>query len=179
MSNDRITLPPVDAQKTNMTCHFCIVGCGYHVYKWPENKEGGRAPNQNALGLDFRKQLPALGIRYAGDDKRGHRSQRHPSQHHDRSGQGVRREQRPGVHARREDGLLYVHGGWPDEGTAARPDAVHRRPMGGNQLGDRAGHLCRRTKADLDKDGPSGIVFSALTTVVPAVASKTPGVAAS
>jgi arsenite oxidase large subunit len=55
---DRVALPPVNAQKTNMTCHFCIVGCGYHVYKWPENTEGGRAPHQNALGLDFRKQLP-------------------------------------------------------------------------------------------------------------------------
>jgi len=57
---DRVTLPPVSAQRTNMTCHFCIVGCGYHVYKWPENQEGGRAPGQNALGLDFRKQLPPL-----------------------------------------------------------------------------------------------------------------------
>ncbi len=28
-----------------MTCHFCIVGCGYHVYKWEEGREGGRAPN--------------------------------------------------------------------------------------------------------------------------------------
>jgi len=55
---DRIALPPVTAQKSNMTCHFCIVGCGYHVYKWPESEEGGRAPGQNALGLDFRKQLP-------------------------------------------------------------------------------------------------------------------------
>src|SRR5471030_1256126 len=59
-SKDRITLPPVTAQKTNLTCHFCIVGCGYHAYKWDEHEEGGRAPNQNALGLDFRKQLPAL-----------------------------------------------------------------------------------------------------------------------
>lgn len=57
---DRLPLPPTDAQKTNMTCHFCIVGCGYHVYKWPANREGGRAPDENALGLDFRKQLPAL-----------------------------------------------------------------------------------------------------------------------
>ena len=57
---DRVTLPPVNAQKTNLTCHFCIVGCGYHVYKWPENTEGGRAPGRNALGLDFRKQLPPL-----------------------------------------------------------------------------------------------------------------------
>jgi arsenite oxidase large subunit len=58
MANDRIVLPPVNAQKTNMTCHFCIVGCGYHVYKWPEAQEGGKAAHQNALGLDFRKQLP-------------------------------------------------------------------------------------------------------------------------
>mgnify|MGYP006166952765 FL=1 len=56
--NDRIALPPKDAQKTNMTCHFCIVGCGYHAYKWDHNTEGGRAPDQNALGLDFRTQLP-------------------------------------------------------------------------------------------------------------------------
>ena len=32
-AKDRIALPPVNAQKTIMTCHFCIVGCGYHVYK--------------------------------------------------------------------------------------------------------------------------------------------------
>jgi arsenite oxidase large subunit len=62
LAKDRVALPPVNAQKTNLTCHFCIVGCGYHVYKWPENTEGGRAPNQNALGLDFRKQLPPLAV---------------------------------------------------------------------------------------------------------------------
>ena len=49
MANDRIVLPPVNAKKTNMTCHFCIVGCGYHVYKWPEAQEGGKAAHQNAL----------------------------------------------------------------------------------------------------------------------------------
>ncbi len=60
VNKDRIPLPPVGAQKTNMTCHFCIVGCGYHVYKWPSNIEGGRAPHQNALGLDFRRQFAPL-----------------------------------------------------------------------------------------------------------------------
>ncbi len=73
---DRITLPPVGAQKTNMTCHFCIVGCGYHVYKWPVNMEGGRAPDQNALGVDFRQQqaplqiilTPAMVNQVTGDD---------------------------------------------------------------------------------------------------------------
>ena len=43
-----------------MACHFCSVGCGYHVYKWPANQEEDRAPHENALGLDFRRQLPAL-----------------------------------------------------------------------------------------------------------------------
>ena len=57
---DRIPLPPKGAQKTNMTCHFCIVGCGYHVYKWPEGSEGGRAPELNALDVDFRKQVPPM-----------------------------------------------------------------------------------------------------------------------
>ncbi|WP_186436767.1 hypothetical protein, partial [Thiomonas delicata] len=52
---DRVALPPADAQKTNLTCHFCIVGCGYHAYTWDADREGGRAPHQNALGLDFRK----------------------------------------------------------------------------------------------------------------------------
>jgi len=59
---DRLPLPPVDAQKSNLVCHFCIVGCGYHVYKWPENREGGRAAEENALGLDFRKQQPPESI---------------------------------------------------------------------------------------------------------------------
>jgi len=59
---DRITLPPTRAQSTNMICHFCIVGCGYKVYKWPELEEGGRTANKNALGLDFTKQLPPLAV---------------------------------------------------------------------------------------------------------------------
>ncbi|SEQ37348.1 arsenite oxidase large subunit [Amphritea atlantica] len=59
-NKDRVPLPPVGAQKTNMTCHFCIVGCGYHVYKWPHGAEGGRAPDENALGRDFRSQQPPL-----------------------------------------------------------------------------------------------------------------------
>ena len=40
-TEDRVALPPVNAQRTNLTCHFCIVGCGYHVYKWDAD-DGGR-----------------------------------------------------------------------------------------------------------------------------------------
>jgi len=58
-SNDvRVPLPPRDALRSQLTCHFCIVGCGYNVYKWPANRDGGRAPEQNALGVDFRRQVP-------------------------------------------------------------------------------------------------------------------------
>ena len=41
---DRIALPTKDAQKTNLTCHFCIVGCGYHVYKWTRAAKAGVRP---------------------------------------------------------------------------------------------------------------------------------------
>ncbi len=60
ITKDRITLPPTNAKKTNMVCHFCIVGCGYHVYKWPAGKEGGRKAGQNALGIDFTKAASPL-----------------------------------------------------------------------------------------------------------------------
>ena len=57
----RVPLPPRGAQRFNTVCQFCIVGCGYHVYKWPAQQEGGAAPDANALGLDFRAVQPALG----------------------------------------------------------------------------------------------------------------------
>lgn len=57
----RVPLPPRSAQRFNTPCQFCIVGCGYHVYKWPSAQEGGPAPTDNALGLDFRQQQPAMG----------------------------------------------------------------------------------------------------------------------
>ena len=37
------------------TCHFCIVGCGYHAYTWP-NKQGGTDPAQNIFKTDLSKQ---------------------------------------------------------------------------------------------------------------------------
>jgi arsenite oxidase large subunit len=53
---DRLPIIPKDAKKHNVTCHYCIVGCGYHAYTWPIKKEGGPAPGQNALGADLSKQ---------------------------------------------------------------------------------------------------------------------------
>ncbi len=56
---DRLPIIPADAKKHNVTCHYCIVGCGYHAYTWPVNKQGGTAPSENAFGVDLSKQQQA------------------------------------------------------------------------------------------------------------------------
>ena len=56
---DRLPIIPADAKKHNVTCHFCIVGCGYHAYTWPTNKQGGTAPGQNVFNTDLSKQQGA------------------------------------------------------------------------------------------------------------------------
>ncbi len=56
---DRLPIVPADAKKHNVTCHYCIVGCGYHAYTWPVNKQGGTDAASNAFGVDLSKQQPA------------------------------------------------------------------------------------------------------------------------
>lgn len=53
---DRLPIIPADAEEFNVTCHYCIVGCGYKAYTWPMNKQGGTAPNQNKFGADLGEQ---------------------------------------------------------------------------------------------------------------------------
>ena len=56
---DRLPIIPKDAKEFNVTCHYCIVGCGYKAYTWPTNKQGGTAADQNKFGVDLAKQQPA------------------------------------------------------------------------------------------------------------------------
>lgn len=56
---DRVPIPPRDAEQFTTVCSYCIVGCGYRVFKWPHGKEGGPQPAHNALQVDFTKQQPA------------------------------------------------------------------------------------------------------------------------
>jgi len=56
---DRLPIVPRDAKEHNVTCHYCIVGCGYKAYTWPTNKQGGTAPDQNKFGVDLSKQQGA------------------------------------------------------------------------------------------------------------------------
>ncbi len=53
---DRLPIIPADAQEFNVTCHYCIVGCGYKAYTWPMNRQGGAAPEQNKFGVDLSRQ---------------------------------------------------------------------------------------------------------------------------
>ena len=51
---DQVPLPPADAEVLTTACDYCIVGCGYKVYRWPVGaKPGGPAPGENALGVAF------------------------------------------------------------------------------------------------------------------------------
>jgi arsenite oxidase large subunit len=56
---DRLPIVPKDAKEFNVTCHYCIVGCGYKAYTWPTNKQGGMAAGDNKFGVDLSKQQPA------------------------------------------------------------------------------------------------------------------------
>ncbi len=53
---DQLPIPPKDAKVQNVTCDFCIVGCGYKAYSWDLNKQGGMAPGENAFGVDLSRQ---------------------------------------------------------------------------------------------------------------------------
>jgi len=54
-------IPPKNAERFSTVCQFCIVGCGYRVFKWQEGSDGGPAPAENALGIDYREQQPVDG----------------------------------------------------------------------------------------------------------------------
>ena len=53
LAEDSVPLPPPNAEVFTTACDYCIVGCGYKVYRWPIGREGGPKANQNALRVDF------------------------------------------------------------------------------------------------------------------------------
>ncbi|MHA1554604.1 MAG: molybdopterin-dependent oxidoreductase, partial [Alphaproteobacteria bacterium] len=50
-----IPLPPKDAEVISTACDYCIVACGYKVYRWPVagNRNGGPSAGENAFNADF------------------------------------------------------------------------------------------------------------------------------
>ena len=59
---DQLPIVPQDAKEFNVTCHYCIVGCGYKAYTWPTNRQGGTAPEENKFGVDLSKQQQAEAV---------------------------------------------------------------------------------------------------------------------
>jgi arsenite oxidase large subunit len=56
---ERLPIIPADATTHNVTCHYCIVGCGYKAYTWPINKQGGTDPKSNIFGVNLAEQQAA------------------------------------------------------------------------------------------------------------------------
>ncbi|MBC58352.1 MAG: arsenate reductase (azurin) large subunit [Confluentimicrobium sp.] len=52
---ETVPLPPPDADVISTACDYCIVACGYKVYRWPVRggHQGGPLADQNAFGEDF------------------------------------------------------------------------------------------------------------------------------
>jgi len=51
---DHAPLPPTNAEVITTACDYCIVACGYKVYRWPiEKANGGQKASENAFGIDF------------------------------------------------------------------------------------------------------------------------------
>ena len=50
---DRLPIIPADAKEHNVTCHYCIVGCGYMPIPGRSTSRAAPTPDQNAFGVDL------------------------------------------------------------------------------------------------------------------------------
>jgi arsenite oxidase large subunit len=54
LPEDEAPIPPKNADVLHTCCDYCIVACGYKVYRWPTNApNGGRKASENAFDVDF------------------------------------------------------------------------------------------------------------------------------
>ncbi|MGF1911301.1 molybdopterin-dependent oxidoreductase [Vibrio kasasachensis] len=51
---DHAPLPPTNAEVITTACDYCVVACGYKVYRWPlEQANGGLKASENAFAVNF------------------------------------------------------------------------------------------------------------------------------
>ena len=102
---DRLPIVPKDAKEFNVVCHYCIVGCGYKAYTWPDQQAGRhrarpeqirRRSRPTAAGRN-RRLVCAVDVQHRPAERRG-RAHRH------QAGPGLRGEFRSRLGARRSDG---------------------------------------------------------------------------
>ena len=53
LQHEVVPIPPADAEVFTTACDYCVVACGYKVYRWPVGKSGGTQSDQNALAMDY------------------------------------------------------------------------------------------------------------------------------
>ncbi|WP_260292626.1 arsenate reductase (azurin) large subunit [Sedimenticola hydrogenitrophicus] len=54
LPEDKAPLPPVNAEVLTTCCDYCIVACGYKVYRWPVGApDGGPQAHENAFKVSF------------------------------------------------------------------------------------------------------------------------------
>ncbi len=54
LPEDKTPLPPTNAEVLTTCCDYCIVACGYKVYRWPVGTpDGGMKASENAFKVDF------------------------------------------------------------------------------------------------------------------------------
>ncbi|WP_419600646.1 molybdopterin-dependent oxidoreductase, partial [Thiolapillus sp.] len=54
VDEDKTPLPPKNAEVLTTCCDYCIVACGYKIYRWPVGAaDGGPKASQNAFNVDF------------------------------------------------------------------------------------------------------------------------------
>ena len=54
---DRLPIIPANAAVHNVTCHYCIVGCGYKAYSWPVNQQGTFTDNWSGEDLSVQQGI--------------------------------------------------------------------------------------------------------------------------
>ena len=178
-TKDRVALPPVNAQRTNLTCHFSSSAAaitstsGTPIGRWP-----GAARECARCGLP---QASASAHQHhdAGDGEHHHRKRRSQVQHHDRAGQGLLGESGAFVPRGGHSPRSHVHRRRRRQGAAAQPARLPGRPLGRTNWDDHWRCIAaspRRFSTPTDRADSYSIVS---TTAAPEADTKTPGVPAS
>ena len=179
---DRLPIIPADAKEHNVTCQFCIVGCGYKAYTWDINDQGGtaaerqqvrRRPFQAAIADDPELVL-AVDVQHRQAGREG-RSPRHQARC------GLRRELRARLDPRRaHGGGILFRSALDAAATPDRADGVALRADAADELGRRARpRRARDRRGDRRRRAKTGCSSRPSTTAAPAAATKTPGAPAS
>lgn len=138
---DQVPLPPVTAERLTTACNYCIVACGYVVWRWPVGqRDGGPAGRAGGVGA---RAGGRLSLRRA-DQRLG---QPDPAQHRRVRGAAAPCRRRAGFRGRcgepvgqpldprRHAGAETLQPQHPDPRPAARADGPHRRHADPGQLG--------------------------------------------